>query len=396
MVNYCINQEISITFVFERHREATMKKKLLIISSLCTICLIAYALLFTHSQASNNSYEYEYYYNDTDSDEDNVNMSADNKDGSTNTKDKMNFTLKLPTEIDTEASSTTVLINKEYKLPSSYVPENLTVPDILFSIQHYEEKKLMRQDAAEAIEELFLYAEKEGLALCGVSGYRSYARQNTIYTNNLRTKGYTYTNLVSAKPGSSEHQSGLAMDVSTASVGNQLEEEFGSTPEGKWLAANSYKFGYIIRYPKDKSEITGYSYEPWHIRFVGIPVATYLYKKDLTLEEFYKYVPRDSFAEENTYGSLIDVEEVKDDVVIPSPSPSPTLSPSPSPSPSSSPTTIPSPSPTPKKVKKTPSPTPEVVEETETPSPTMEVIPTESPIPSATASPEATDTPEGQ
>ena len=90
-------------------------------------------------------------------------------------------------------------------------------------------------------------------------------------------------------PGHSEHQSGLAMDVSTISIHNRLDVVFRATPEGRWLEKNSWKYGYIIRYPEDKSHITGYAYEPWHIRYVGIDLAKELTEKNLTLEEYYNY-----------------------------------------------------------------------------------------------------------
>ena len=104
-------------------------------------------------------------------------------------------------------------------------------------------------------------------------------------------KGADYTNRYSAKPGYSEHQTGLSIDVSASSIGNRLSESFGSTDEGIWLAAHAHEYGFIIRYPKDKASITGYAYEPWHIRYVGIELATYLYENNLTLEEYYNYTP---------------------------------------------------------------------------------------------------------
>ncbi|EAO56830.1 D-alanyl-D-alanine metallocarboxypeptidase [Bacillus thuringiensis serovar israelensis ATCC 35646] len=91
--------------------------------------------------------------------------------------------------------------------------------------------------------------------------------------------------MFSAKPGHSEHQTGLVMDVSAKSFDNKLEQEFEQTKEGKWLAKNAHKTGFIIRYPKGKEDVTGYEYEPWHIRYVG-DIATNLFEKGLTLEEY--------------------------------------------------------------------------------------------------------------
>ncbi len=179
-----------------------------------------------------------------------------------------------------------VLVNKEYSLPEDYIPKDLTEPDILFPFEYPDDKKLLQKEAADAIEALFEAAAKENLHLYGISGYRSYARQKAIYETNLANRGEEYTNRYSAMPGHSEHQTGLAMDVSTPSIDFHLDEGFAATPEGKWLADNAYRYGFIIRYPKDKTHITGYSYEPWHIRYVGIPLAEKLHNENLTLEEY--------------------------------------------------------------------------------------------------------------
>lgn len=216
-------------------------------------------------------------------------------------------------DINTTPDSYTILVNKEYALPEDYIPDDLVVPDILFNINYYDSKKLMRQDAATALEKLFQAAENAGLSLYGISGYRSYQRQEEIYNNNVKTKGLEATNLVSAMPGHSEHQTGLAMDVSTSSINNQLEEVFAGTPEGKWLVDNAYLYGYILRYPKNKSSITEYAYEPWHIRYVGIPLATYLHDNDLTLEEYYHYTSGDDSSNNNSFynkntNNILDVD----------------------------------------------------------------------------------------
>ncbi|MBQ7864550.1 MAG: M15 family metallopeptidase [Lachnospiraceae bacterium] len=150
------------------------------------------------------------------------------------------------------------------------------------------DKRKLKKVAAEALEELYAAAlTEEGLTIYGISGYRSFDRQYDIYGANLITKGTRHTNLYSAAPGNSEHQTGLAIDVSCQSIGFALVERFENTPEGIWLKDNCWRFGFILRYPKDKERITGYAYEPWHIRYVGVPLAYYLYTNNLTLEEYY-------------------------------------------------------------------------------------------------------------
>ena len=196
------------------------------------------------------------------------------------------------------------LVNKDFSLPSDYVPKDLVIPDVPFSIDYESEKKYMRKTAAQSLEEMFDAAKKEGLELTAVSGYRSYKRQKEIYEKNLKAHGTTHTNQYSAKPGYSEHQTGLVMDVSCKSENYDLQESFGETSEGIWLAENAHLFGYIIRYPEDKCKITGYAYEPWHLRYVGIAMSTYLYQNHMTLDEYYHYKPSYEFiTDENQYSN---------------------------------------------------------------------------------------------
>lgn len=189
--------------------------------------------------------------------------------------------------LDTIPSSYTAFVSRDYLLPSNYIPNDLIEPNVRFSYNTHDEKRKMRKVAAKALEKMFHTAEKKNILLYGVSGYRSYERQKYIYNRNVSLHGKKATDALSAKPGSSEHQTGLTIDVSAASVNCLLTERLAATREGKWLSQNAHKYGYIIRYPKGKTKITGYSYEPWHIRYVGVTVATYLYKEKLTLEEYY-------------------------------------------------------------------------------------------------------------
>ncbi len=187
-----------------------------------------------------------------------------------------------------DQSSIYALINKFNSLSSSYVPSDLVYPDVPFSFSGNDQKRQMRKQAAQALERLFEAAKKDNIELAAVSGYRSFARQQTIYAGNVKRMGETEANKVSAKPGQSEHQSGLAMDVSSQSAGYNLVDSFGETNEGKWLSKNAHLYGFTIRYKKDKTDITKYSYEPWHIRYLGKELAGYLYENNLTLEEFYQ------------------------------------------------------------------------------------------------------------
>lgn len=183
-----------------------------------------------------------------------------------------------------------VLANKLNHLPADYIPEPLVVPNIRFSFSEDDPKKNQRQEPASALELMFADAEAEHLYLFAVSGYRSYNRQNTIYSYKAETRGVEEADKVSARPGHSEHQTGLAMDVTCEAVGFGLEYAFGNTPEGIWVAENAHKYGFIIRYLEDKVDITGYNYEPWHLRYVGNDLASYVYEHQLTLEELYSSI----------------------------------------------------------------------------------------------------------
>lgn len=190
--------------------------------------------------------------------------------------------------IVTNETDIAVLVNKKRGLPDNYEPTDLTEPKVEFSFSGKSEKKMLRKEAAEALEKLFKQASNDGIKLYGVSGYRSRSTQTTIYNYNVKTQGQEETDKVSAKPGFSEHQTGLAIDVSSQSAKFALEEVFGTTKEGKWLAEHAHETGFIIRYPKGKESITGYSYEPWHIRYVGTEMAKEIYENKWTLEEYFQ------------------------------------------------------------------------------------------------------------
>jgi LAS superfamily LD-carboxypeptidase LdcB len=182
-----------------------------------------------------------------------------------------------------------VLVNKFNALLPSYVPKNLTVTDIPFYFTEFRPQKMMQPEAAKAVDALFDKAKQENIDLTGISGYRTYDYQIQLFSRNI--KANPNANQFSARPGESEHQTGLAIDVSSPSVGNALTQSFGDSKEGKWLAENAPEFGFIIRYPKGKESITGYQYEPWHIRYVGKDVAKQIASQNLTLEEYLGQTP---------------------------------------------------------------------------------------------------------
>ena len=179
-----------------------------------------------------------------------------------------------------------LLVNKQNRAPS--VPFTLVKPNVTPTRPELSENIYMQPEAAEALEELFEGARQQGIILYATSGFRSYSTQKAIFDRKAKERGEQSANLSVAKPGQSEHQTGLAMDLEgESSLGTGLTNAFGETPEGIWLAENCADYGYIIRYPQDKTRITGYVYEPWHIRYLGSSTAKLVYQSGLTLEEFF-------------------------------------------------------------------------------------------------------------
>lgn len=178
-----------------------------------------------------------------------------------------------------------ILVNKEHQVDSNYKPDDLEGLKY-FAADRSEAGRYLRAEAASAFHELVEGALQEGHEIVVTTAYRSYGFQSTLYNNYVQNHGQQEADTFSAMPGKSEHQTGLAADVSSPSVGYSLTADYIDTAEGKWLSDNAHKFGFIIRFPKGKEDITGYMYEPWHIRYVGKTAAKYIYNNDITLEEF--------------------------------------------------------------------------------------------------------------
>lgn len=177
-----------------------------------------------------------------------------------------------------------MLVNDNYWLDENFVPANLEKVNIHFSGAASDQEMYMEYEAAKALEKLVDDALIDGIELYGVSGYRSYELQQHIYDINVINNGQEYTNGYVAIPGRSEHQIGLAMDLGDA-TGNLIQNEI----EVDWIQNNSHLYGFIVRYPEGKEDITGYNYESWHIRYVGIDAATEIYNSNITFEEYYEY-----------------------------------------------------------------------------------------------------------
>ncbi|MDB5175999.1 MAG: family metallopeptidase [Candidatus Saccharibacteria bacterium] len=188
----------------------------------------------------------------------------------------------------TDPASIWVIVNKQHQLvPKDYVPADLVVPTIPLRVPGNESMQV-RQATATALEAMFAAAKEQGLNLMLSSGYRSYTYQVNLYNGYVASQGQATADTQSARPGYSEHQTGLGADIEPASKTCELEQCFSATPEGTWLAANAYKFGFIIRYTINDQAITGYEYEPWHVRYVGTDLSTELHNTHVdTLEQFF-------------------------------------------------------------------------------------------------------------
>lgn len=178
-----------------------------------------------------------------------------------------------------------VLVNKELPVTKDYVPPDLT-PIIHFAKDRTPEGRFMRSEAATAFDAMCEAAMASGYEIVSTTAYRSFDFQASLYSYYVNSEGQEWADANIAKPGTSEHQTGLAADCASASVAYELVAEFGDTAEGIWLRDHAHNYGFIIRYPMDMQDITGFTYEPWHIRYVGIATAVIIYNNNLTLEEF--------------------------------------------------------------------------------------------------------------
>ncbi|MGH7157834.1 MAG: M15 family metallopeptidase [Candidatus Saccharimonadales bacterium] len=196
--------------------------------------------------------------------------------------DKTQFSLDDP-------ASSWVVVNKQRPLsPKNYTPAVMRAPAMKLKGGENAESMQLHEAAARALETLDEAAHESGYQFILVSGYRSYDTQKIIYDSEVRGFGQTIADQESARPGHSEHQTGWAADLVGASGECEIEACFADTPEGQWLAANAHKYGFVIRYAQDKTDITGYVYEPWHLRYVGIDLAAEMHRTGLhTPEEFF-------------------------------------------------------------------------------------------------------------
>jgi D-alanyl-D-alanine carboxypeptidase len=192
--------------------------------------------------------------------------------------DKTTYSLDDPTSI-------WLVVNKKRPLnPANYAPADLVTP----TVAKRDGGMQIRRETSQALTEMFAAADQAGKPLKLASAYRSYDYQVNLYNGYVKTQGQAEADSQSARPGYSEHQTGMAADVSPLDGTCNLQQCFADTLAGQWVAANAYKYGFLVRYGKDDTAITGYSYEPWHVRYIGKELAAEMHKQNiLTLEQFF-------------------------------------------------------------------------------------------------------------
>ncbi len=203
---------------------------------------------------------------------------------------QVNLGLDQPFYENTKQSNhlhqTFILVNKYLFLPEDYIPNNLVEISKDFS----NSTKMLVYEAKENFEKMCQKAKDEGYTIRAISAYRSYDYQKQLYDNYVLKDGVDLADTYSARPGYSEHQTGLVVDVDN---GKQNYEQFEQTKEFSWMQENAHLYGFILRYPKEKEEITGYQYESWHYRYVGKEIASILYHNHLTLDEYFvRYIEK--------------------------------------------------------------------------------------------------------
>jgi D-alanyl-D-alanine carboxypeptidase len=182
-----------------------------------------------------------------------------------------------------------ILVNKENSLDSEYIPHNLVNTNTRANMHLKKNHKVLLVDIVfKMFNKMKKDALKYGYDIDVDSGYRSYEYQKQILDKFIESVGEERAKETIAEPGKSEHQTGLAVDFCLFINGSYIDDITDEQEETKWIHKNCYKYGFILRYPKGKEDITGYSYEPWHLRFVGKRLAKYIYNNNITLEEFWK------------------------------------------------------------------------------------------------------------
>lgn len=198
----------------------------------------------------------------------------------------LNFAFYEDTKPTDISKDNLIIVNKYNYLTEDFKPDDLVTISTKYSWGSYGTHTI-RKDVFDAFLKMHEDANQNGIYLMINSSYRDFNSQTIVYNNYLKRHGEAYADKYAARPGYSEHQTALALDI--FSIDGALRDTFKDSNAYKWLKDNSYKYGFILRYPEGKENITGFSFEPWHYRYVGIDAAKYIYENQITFEEYYVY-----------------------------------------------------------------------------------------------------------
>ena len=222
-----------------------------------------------------------------------ISYKDNNKDlGNEDIVTRVNLNLDKEVYTDTKPASNLntnyLFVNKFYYLDSNYIPNNLELLDNSYA----KSGIYLVKEAKEQIEKLISDAKNDGMNIRVISAYRSYSYQENLYNNYVKSDGVALADTYSARPGYSEHQTGLVVDVTRAF---DNFNNFENSEEYNWMLNNAHNYGFILRYPKDKENITTYSFEAWHYRYVGVELAQKIKASNLTFDEYYiRYLESDN------------------------------------------------------------------------------------------------------
>lgn len=193
-----------------------------------------------------------------------------------------------------DPTSQWVVVSKQFALADpAYRPADLSRVTVATRVDKSDDELSLKKFIQPDLVAMFTAAHEQGFPIMVASGFRSYGQQQAYFDSYTATYGLEKAETFSAHPGQSEHQTGLALDIANTDMNDcYLDICFGEAPAGKWLAAHAHEYGFILRYPADKTKITRYQYEPWHFRYVGKPLATAIYQSGLTLDEVKPYLEK--------------------------------------------------------------------------------------------------------
>ena len=266
-----------VTIGFVKHRKKIMTGAIVTIVFISVV--VALYILRTKAESPG--------YSPAESTQVDVPQSANPQLDSPSNNPKPKLANSAPEYSLTDPESIWVVVNKQNGIPISYKPD-LIVPNVRLRLAGTEQQMQIRPDVAKAIEAMFTAAKKDGINLVFGSGYRSGALQQQFYNSYVARDGKAAADRYSARPGHSEHQTGLAFDLTSPNGKCHLEICWQDTPEGKWTAQNAHTYGFVLRYQDGKEAITGYQYEPWHFRYVGRELSAQINQSGQTLEEHFK------------------------------------------------------------------------------------------------------------